>query len=124
MDQTREDTNWDFEIKSDNPLPKEGVEISITDLTEETATAFGNPSFIQKLRRTIGRDYALHLHRGLKIFLNRREVTGWDIRMRTGSGVAPMRVAYKDGQSSGAVSIETLAGMAAPPPETNEPDEN
>lgn len=123
--------SWDFDIESDQPLAALGVEILVNTLTDETATSFGDPSFIQKLRRTISRDYTLHLHRGLCIRVNGQAVVGWSIEMRSGKGFAPMRVNYKDESPSDPkakstkeiVNVEILAGMAAPPPESSEPDE-
>lgn len=123
--------SWDFDIESDIPLPDPGVEVVVSTLTEETATSFSDPAFILKLRRTIARDYTLHLHRGLCVRVNGQLVAGWPIEMRTGKGFAPMRVAYRDElrsdsgetQKKQVVNVEILAGMAAPPPENSEPDE-
>lgn len=58
---------WDFDIDADEPLGENGVEVVVNTLTPEAARSFTNPAFIQNLRRTIGRDYSLHLNRGLKI---------------------------------------------------------
>lgn len=123
--------SWDFDIEPDFGLEAPGVEIVVDALTEETATSFGDPAFIQKLRRTIARDYTLHLHRGLIVQVNGQEITGWPIEMRTGQGFAPMRVSYKDeilfvedgSTKKGIVNVEVLAGMEAPPPESSDPDE-
>ncbi len=118
-----EKSSWDFDIEPDKALAAPGVEIDVTHLTEGTSISFGDPGFIQKLRRTISRDYAIHLHNGLKIFLNGNLIEGWAIEMRTGQKFAPMRIEYKDKTSDGTVNVEILAGMAAPPPESIEPDE-
>jgi hypothetical protein len=124
--------NWDFDIEPDKPLSKTGVEINVTDLNDDTATSFGDPGFIQNLRRTIARDYAMHLHRGLRITLNGLVIDEWEFEMREGRYVAPMRIDLKATVSKlsggvkktkGVVRISMLAGMAAPPPESAEPDE-
>jgi histidine kinase/DNA gyrase B/HSP90-like ATPase len=124
--------DWDFDIEPDQPLDTTGVEIAVTQLSEGTTTSFGDPAFLQNLRRTIARDYALHLHRGLTITLNGDDISGWDFEMRESRQFAPMRVDLKatisetthgSKKTKGVVRITMLAGMAAPPPESSEPDE-
>ena len=125
-------SSWDFDIDTDKPLPTPGVEILVRQLTEETATSFGDPSFVQRLRRTISRDYALHLHRGLVIRVNGVEIDGWAIELRSNRNIVPMRLArrlvVKTKQQGKIrtenVSVEIIAGMAVSPPEANEPNES
>lgn len=112
--------HWDFDIESSTDLDEPGVEITVRQLNESTSVSFGNPTFIQTLRRVIARDYALHLHRGLTVALNEEPIFGWQIEMRQGGGFQPMRIAYKDENEE--VDIEILAGMTAPPPDDSEPD--
>jgi hypothetical protein len=81
----------------------------------------GDPAFIQNLKRAVGRDYALHLHRGLKIQINGDQIKGWDIEMRGSDKFAPMRVEYREKSDHGVVSVEILAGMAVPPPASSDP---
>jgi hypothetical protein len=126
-----EASSWDFDIESDKSLESPGVKIQVSTLTGETATSFSDPAFVQRLRRTIARDYTLHLHRGLTISVNGENIQGWSIEMREGSSFAPMRISYKDKvqvieddkTKLEVVNVEILAGMAAPPPETTDPDE-
>ncbi|WP_198020990.1 ATP-binding protein [Mesorhizobium sp. LNJC391B00] len=56
---------WDFDLEESDPLPSNGVEITISELTDGAKAAFASPAFLQNLRRTISRDYSLHLNRGL-----------------------------------------------------------
>lgn len=113
---------WDFDIAEDDALPETGVRISVTNLTSAAHSAFGNPAFLQNLRRTIGRDYSLHLHRGLNISLNGKPISGWEIELLQGADFAPVRLEYDDGAGEDKVSIELIGGMAAPPPDTTDPD--
>jgi hypothetical protein len=115
---------WDFDIVDDEPLGENGVEIDIKTLTGGAETSFGSPAFLQNLRRTIARDYSLHLNRGLKIFVNDILVTGWQIELRQSDEFLPMRADYKDELEGNEVMIEIIGGMAAPPPESIEPDED
>jgi hypothetical protein len=80
---------WDFDIDPDEPLAEDGVEIIVNSLTPGAARSFENPSFIQNLRRTIGRDYTLHMNRGLKISINGEVVPGTQIELRTSEDFTP-----------------------------------
>lgn len=114
---------WDFDIVDDAPLPENGVEIEVKNLTSGSASSFGSPAFIQNLRRTIARDYSLHLQRGLNITLNGSPVVGWAIELRQSDEFVPMRVEYADEVDGDNVTIEIIGGMAAAPPESIDPDE-
>lgn len=121
---TNDDTPpWDFDLESDEALPVDGVSIEITELTPGTVSAFSSPAFIQNLRRTISRDYSLHLNRGLTISLNGQNIVGWVIELRQGGEFAPIRLEYDEQVGTDTVRVELIAGMAAPPPESADPDE-
>lgn len=115
---------WDFDIVDDEPLEENGVEIRVGALTSGTATSFGSPAFLQNLKRTIARDYSLHIARGLTVTLNGSPVPGWAIELRQSEEYVPMRIAYEDVVDGDLVSVEIIGGMAAPPPENVEPDES
>ncbi len=119
-----DDPPWDFDIVEAEPLDENGVEIVVSELTPGAATAFGNPAFLQNLRRTIARDYSLHLNRGLSIFVNDTAVAGWQFELRLSDEFVPMRVEYKDELGGDEVTIEIIGGMAATPLESGDPDEN
>ena len=120
---TNDTPPWDFGITPDEPLEEDGVEIVVNGLTTSAARSFENPSFVQNLRRTIGRDYTLHMNRGLKISINGRAVLGTKIELRTSEDFTPLRLEYKDETEGMEVSVEIIGGMVAPPPDTSEPDE-
>ena len=79
--------------------------------------SLGNPAFIENLRRTIARDYSLHLNRGLTISVNDRVVRSARIELRRSDDYIPMRVTYSDRVEDDDVTVEIIGGMAAPPPE-------
>jgi len=114
---------WDFDIESDEPLEADGVEIVVHGLTAGTVRSFESAAFIQNLRRTIARDYTLHLNRGLTISLNGQNIVGTQIELRRSQEFSPMRVEYKDEADGLEVSVEIIGGMAALPPDSSEPEE-
>lgn len=114
---------WDFDLEADVPLPVNGVAIEISELTSATVSAFASPAFMQNLRRTISRDYSLHLNKGLRITLNGEAISGWVIELRQGGDFAPIRLQYDENVGDDVVKVEIIAGMAAPPPESGDPDE-
>ncbi len=100
---------WDFDIDPDEPLEQDGVEIVVTGLTAGASRAFDSPSFVQNLRRTIARDYTLHMNRGLKISVNGKPVTGTQIELRTSEDFTPLHVEYKDETEGLEVAIKSSA---------------
>lgn len=120
---------WDFGMQNAEHLDENGVKIVVRKLTQEAQTALGNPEFVENLRRTIARDYSLYLKRGLNISVNNRDVNGTLIDLRHSADFIPMRYLYEDALEDehdldgGKVSVEVIAGMAAPPPESAEPDD-
>ena len=120
---------WDFSIQDTECLDENGVEIVVQELTLDAQVALGNPEFIEKLRSMIARDYSLYLKRGLVISVNGKDVKGTLIDLRQSDDFIPMRYLYEEALvdehylSDGKVSVEIIAGMAAPPPEDAEPDD-
>ena len=113
---------WDFDIVEDKELPENGVQITVQTLTSGASGSFGSPAFMQNLKRTIARDYSFHIHRGLTIILNGAVIAGWQIELLQSSDFAPLRIQYDDEVDGNEVSIEVIGGMAAPPPESSDPD--
>lgn len=113
---------WDFDIDADEALPQDGVQINVDVLTPAASTSFSSPAFIQGLRRVIARDYSLHINRGLVISVNDSPVPGWQIELLQSAELAPMRRSYVDGANGEEVAVEILAGMAAAPPDSSDPD--
>ena len=115
---------WDFDIEPDEPLTEHGVAVEVEALTQGASQAFGSQVFIQNLRRMIGRDYSMHLDRGLEIVLNDEPIVGWMIALRSGEAIAPMRSTYADEVEGNEVMVEIIGGMAAPPPDDVAPDDD
>ncbi|WP_103256925.1 ATP-binding protein [Tabrizicola aquatica] len=121
---TSKSEDWDFDIEAAPDLPSAGVKIQISNLTEVALRSFESPRFIQNLRRSISRDYALHLHRGLAIEVQGKPVSGWAIELRQGGDFLPMRATFTEQIQDEDVHVELLAGMAAAPPDSSEPSDD
>jgi Histidine kinase-, DNA gyrase B-, and HSP90-like ATPase len=117
------ETDWDFPIQESQPLPEPGVSIEISTLTDQTASAFENPEFEKELRRTIARDYALHLHRGLIVLINGTPVTGEVFKLFSSDEFEPLNFSYEETVGGAKIHVEVVAGQAFPPPDDNEPSE-
>lgn len=115
--------NWDFDIYEAKPAKSAGVHLVVKTLTDETAAEFGSPNFIKELRKILGRDYTLHLHYGVKITLNGVPIAGASLLLRSGGDYQPIRSKRSLPVGKGTVQIEIIAGMGAPPPESNDADE-
>lgn len=120
----RQETDWKFDIFEAAPDDDRGVTIEVAELTRGTRSAFGNPSFQQNLRRVIARDYALHLYRGLQIWLNGEVVDAALLTLLEGANFAAQRKSWDYTSDEGKVHIEILAGASAAPPDDEAPDED
>jgi len=118
---TNDEPPWDFDIEEAAPLDHAGVEIVVSTLTDETSASFDSPAFVQNLRRIIGRDYSLHLNRGLNIEVNDVPVKGWQLDFRQSEEFSPVRLEYEDEVGETKVKVELIGGMASPPPEATIP---
>lgn len=113
---------WDFDIEPDTELDSPGVKIEVRQLTGPTVNSFSSPAVLQNLGRIISRDYTLHINRGLSISLNGKKLEAWPIQLLQSADFAPMRIEYGETVEEGDVTVEVFGGMAAPPPESSEPD--
>ena len=119
-----DDPPWDFDLTEDEYLSEYGVEILVSELTDATKLSFNSPAFVENLRRTIARDYSIHLGRGLRILVNDKIVKGTPIKLSLGDYFAPVRVDYIDSANGEEVSVEIIGGMAARPPDSVDPDDS
>ncbi|HEX8381903.1 MAG TPA: ATP-binding protein [Sphingomonas sp.] len=116
-------TNWDFPIESADPMREDGLMIEVGGLTDLAALTFADPEFQRSLKRTIGRDYALHIRRGLTIRVNGEKVVGEDFKLIASDQFAPQYLKWKEVVGGSDVFVEMAAGFAFPPPSDNEPSD-
>ena len=115
------DTNdvWDFHLDDTQPLPSPGVDVTVTDLTEDTRNEFSDPTFTTKLGGVLARYYMLPLLQGLRIEINGSHVEPLEFHFRTGEEFQPYRAEYSDND----VKVDIVAGLIGAPPDNIEPEE-
>jgi len=118
----RADKTWDFDIDASDHLQAPGVQIRVSELNEDTRMSFASPGFLQRLKRTVSRDYSLHLARGLNIVINNEIVRGWQLELLESDLFKALRHEYSENTPNGLVRVEFLAGMAAEPLDDSNPD--
>ncbi|WP_280171113.1 ATP-binding protein [Agrobacterium pusense] len=112
--------DWDFKISRDKPKKDAGVVVDVDELTPIATSYFSSPAFLNRLRRTIARDYTLQLRHGLKISLNGKPIKGWNVELLESEEIAPARLTYDDGAGKDKVVVEIVAGMASIPPDDDD----
>jgi hypothetical protein len=110
---------WDFELESAEPLKDAGVEIVVEDLWDNIKAEFENPTFQTSLRRILARDYARFIQHGLTIKVNGRKVKAFEFSLLHSKKLRPFHADFKLRD----VTIKIIAGMAARPSDSIDPDE-
>ena len=104
----------------DSNVTNPGTHIQIRELHESVSAEFSDPSFVDNtMAHIIARDYTRFIENGFKIFINDTEVRGAEYNVGFSDEFQPYRHSYEDGS----VKVEILAGMSAPPPDSNDPEE-
>jgi hypothetical protein len=110
------EANWVFPLRNvkrggtDVPV---GTTIKISDLYPTIARDFKNPEFDTAVRRTISRDYAFILARGLQVSVNSKEIAGTMPALRESEALKP----FRSTDETAGVRIEIQAGLTEPPPD-------
>lgn len=115
------DTDWEFAIESAKPLPEDGLRVAVEQLTDLAELTFADPEFEGLLINTVARDYALHIHRGLNVFVNGKRVRGEEFKLYASGEFSPQFVQWDEPIGKKLVSVEIVAGFAFPPPTDNNP---
>ena len=112
--------DWEFDIDDADQIKGTGTVIQIENLYNGIAQEFADTSFVNRLTRIIARDYSRFIEKGFKISINGEAISGHQYAVKTGAEFQPFRKTYEDEDG---VRVDILAGMAAPPPDSNEPAE-
>ncbi|HEX3142340.1 MAG TPA: hypothetical protein VHQ64_00080, partial [Pyrinomonadaceae bacterium] len=102
---------WDFDLEPKNPRENPGTTIRITELHDEVKAEFADPIFINKLRRSIARDYSIFLQNGFTVNVNDDAVLRHEFVLRESEQFVPVKQEYDDDS----VHVEITAGMAGLP---------
>jgi len=112
-------TAWDFDLESAEALDEPGVKIEVNDLNTEIAATFADPTFETSLRELLGRDYSRFISHGLIIRVNGKLVRAFEFNILQSNKIKPYRATF----TLKNVKVEIISGMAAPPSESADPDE-
>ena len=107
---------WEFDM-DDSPVENIGTIIRVQDLYRNISKEFADSTFVNSLIRTIERDYVRFIERGFQIKINDTVVKAQPYAAKTSKDFQPYRKIYKDDN----VEVEIIAGMAASPPDSNDP---
>ena len=110
--------DWEFDM-DDAPVENIGTIIRVRDLYRSISEEFADSTFVNSLIRTIERDYVRFIERGFQIKINDIAVKARPYAVKASEDFRPYRKIYKDDN----VEVEILAGMAASPPDSNDPAE-
>ena len=110
---------WEFDMYDADQIKGTGTVIRIENLYNGIAQEFADPTFVNRLTRIVARDYSRFIEKGFKISINGEAVKGHQYAVKAGEYFQPFRKTYEDEDG---VQVDILAGMAAPPPDSNEPE--
>ena len=109
---------WEFDMYDATQIEGTGTVIRIENLNNGIAQEFADTTFVNHLTRIVARDYSRFIEKGFKISINGEAVKGHQYAVKAGEEFQPFRKTYEDEDG---VQVDILAGMAAPPPDSNEP---
>jgi hypothetical protein len=104
---------WNFPLFPGSPSGNPGTVIEIADLNPGIGEALEDPVFVNRLRKSIARDYSIFLQSGFEIKVNGIPIEPIVFAVKEGAGFQPGRLQYRED----GISVELIAGMAAPPPD-------
>ena len=113
--------DWDFPIMEAASMKQDGFSIQIKNLTSLAEATFSDPEFEGELIRIISRDYALHINRGLQVYVNGQRVEGEAFKLFASEDFKPQFVRWTENVEGNDIEVEIVAGLAFPPPEDNDP---
>lgn len=95
-----ESENWRIpldEKPSSDIDENNGTKITITSLRDEVSTLVKNPTFYNKLTKSIQETYPFYLGAYLRIFINNKEIIGEDLSFGESDSIKPSIEVWKDG---------------------------
>ena len=111
---------WEFDMYDDAQIEGTGTVIRIENLYNGIAQEFADTTFVNRLTRIVARDYSRFIEKGFNISINGKEVKGHQYAVKADEEFQPFRKTYEDEDG---IQVDILAGMVAPPPDSNEPSD-
>ena len=119
VDEWSQHDEWTFELSVGPPLEEPGTTISVTELNDGVSEAFGDGKFVSDIKRIVSRDYARVIDHGFEVKVDGEAISAQPYHVKESEEFSPFRTRYKDG----IVQVEIIAGMAASPPDSPDPDD-
>jgi hypothetical protein len=99
--------DWDFDYEDATATGPKGTKITITDLYPEIANQFADAVFRNDLIKSIARDYAFFIDRGLSVRVCGDTVPGFKYQLRETDAIKPAVKEYVEDD----VTVRILAGL-------------
>ena len=107
-------TDWELDIDESDIKSEAGTKLVVENLYEPISNDFEDATFVNKLRKSIARDYSFIIQNGFKIEVNGDVVSHYNFALKHGEEFKAISYQYEDDVEEVTVSIS--AGMAGPPP--------
>ena len=108
---------WEFDMDDADRIEGTGTAIRVQELYKGISEEFADANFINSLTRVVARDYACFIEKGFRVTINGTAVKGHTYSVKASEEFQPYRKTYKDE----GVQVDIFAGMAARPPDSNDP---
>ena len=114
-----EHDDWEFELTIGPPSAEVGTTISVSELNDGVHQAFCDGKFVTDIKRIVSRDYSRVIDLGFTIMVDGEIISAQPYNVKESDEFQPFRDSYEDE----AVQVEIIAGMAASPPDSPDPDD-
>ncbi len=107
VDSWERSPEWDFEYEDAQKNHSRGVRIEISDVYPEIGSTFSDPNFRNELIKTIARDYAFFIDKGLTVTVCREKVPQSRYQLKQSEDLSPTVDQYTDD----GVEVKIVAGL-------------
>ena len=119
VDEWSRHSEWTFDLSVGPPGEEPGTTISVFELNDGVSQAFGNAKFVSDIKGIVSRDYSRVIDHGFEIKVDGETIPAQPYHVKESEEFQPFRASYDDDT----VRVEVIAGMAASPPDSPDPDD-
>ncbi|MDY6993990.1 MAG: ATP-binding protein, partial [Pseudomonadota bacterium] len=114
--------DWDFEYEDIEQTEVYGTEIRVSKLHDYVSEEFEDDVFLNRLKKSISRDYSFFMTKGFSIKVNGKNILPFLFKLRFSDELKPIRDNYIDEETG--VDVSIIAGFSNSPPDDTDPDSN